>query len=475
MAVRLTQGMRLQQKMAPQLIYSLQLLQMPSMELELLVRQALETNPVLEESDDAEEVQDEAPAEETDAPDQDEMDWDSYFNDGFELVYGDSPHEYDPDADIEPRENRESTPPTLSEHLIEQLHLATQSEREREIGEYIIGNIDDDGYLTMGVEDLVKRLEATPSEVESVLRIIQQFDPTGVGARDLKECLTIQLRDQGYDEETAEMQIVADHLDDFLKKRYRVLSSALDLVPEDLEMACDVIARLNIRPAANFSQASSNVDEVETALGQITPDIVVEKVGDDYVVLLTDSFIPSLRISSAYRSMLRNPEKVGEDARHYIVERLNDARWLINSIEQRRSTILKVANYIVSAQREFFEHGVSHLRPMVLQEAADAVGMHVATISRVTNGKYMQTPFGVFELKYFFDGRVGVAGGQDIAARSVKDRIRHIVEGEDQRNPLNDESITEILRKEGIDIARRTVAKYREQLSINPVKYRKKG
>jgi RNA polymerase sigma-54 factor len=172
--------------------------------------------------------------------------------------------------------------------------------------------------------------------------------------------------------------------------------------------------------------------------------------------------------------MLQQPDRIGEETRQYIIERLNDARWLINSIEQRRSTILKVANYILNAQRDFFEHGVSHLRPMILQEVADAVGLHVATISRVTNGKYMQTPYGVFELKYFFDGKVGLSSGEDVATRTVKEKIRQLISGEDPRNPLNDERITKILNAEGIDIARRTVAKYRERLNINPVRYRKK-
>ena len=479
--------------MAPQLIQSLRLLQMPSLELEQMIQQELEINPLLELSEESEQDEDEwdldeeedSPEETPDAKDEpepevqdepeleelefedaniddgkfDEEDWSDYLNDS---GYSTPQEEFDPN--IEEWENDGANQQSLEQELQEQLLLSGLSEDDRAIAQYIIGNIDDEGFLRSQIDDIATVLGLEPNEAERVLQVIQTFDPPGVGARDLRECLLIQLREQGLEDSLA-TRIVADYLDDLVSRRYSKICRALSVEREAIATAEEIIASLNPKPMI-YREANINHNLV-------VPDLEVQKVGDEYVVSLTDRNIPSLRVSPTYRSLLTQSEKAGKEAKKFVVDRLNSARWFISAINQRRTTMLKVMRCIVENQIEFFNNGQGHLKPMVLQEVADRVSMHVSTISRVSNGKYVQTHRGVFELKYFFDGGLSRDEGEDISAKSVKEKISTLIEEENSKSPLSDQRIADALRGEGIDIARRTVAKYRDQLRINPARYRK--
>ena len=483
--LRIAQNLSLQQKMAPQLIQSLQLLQMSTLELELEIKQQLELNPLLEETmEQREEV--EEPAEEVEAlkeeeelpQESEEVDWDALLDDQFDTgSYNSERTEYDPnwEVDREPQENRITAIPPLVEQLHEQLALGDLSIELREIGEYIIGNLDDRGYLGCSVEEIAGDLDVEVGVVEQVLRTIQTFEPPGIAARDLRESLMIQLALSDLPLAELALEIVRDHMEDLTRRRLTRITRALGISNDLLKEALEVIENLQPYPGSPSSSDYNGLLTLDTEVSYITPDLIVEKEGEEWVVALADGTLPALRINPEYADLLKvpKPKKGPDEVKTYVSKKLNDARWLINAIQQRRTTMLKVANYLVRAQMDFFEHGSSHLRPMVLQDVAYAVEMHVSTISRVSNGKYMQTPHGVFELKYFFDSRVSTDDGEDVSARSVKDKIARMVADEDKAKPLSDQEIADRLGEDGLKIARRTIAKYRDQLKIPSQRYRK--
>lgn len=489
--IRLVQTASLQQKMAPQLIQSLRLLQMPTLELEQMIQQELEINPLLElseeQEEDSEETEEEeaeqtetseetdeaeASAEEESTEEEldfdeadldnqfDEDDWNEFLN---ESGYVGTKEEFDPN--VEEWDNQGASQISLEDTLKEQLLLSELDEADRQVGEFIIGNIDEDGFLILEAEEVADILGVEVADVERVLSVIHTFEPSGVGARNLRECLMIQLVEQGEDGCLA-MLVVRDHLDDWIGRRYSRVCRSLNIGKEELSDVQDVIATLNPKPGFT--------PEPRVNFNLVVPDLEVAKVGEDFVVSLTDRNSPTLRVSPIYRTLLSQSEKSGKEAKKFVVERLNSARWFISAIHQRRTTMVRVMRCIVQKQRAFFDHGLGHLRPMVLQEVADKVGMHVSTISRVSNGKYVQTPHGVFELKYFFDGGLSTDHGGDVSAKTVKEKISKMIQGEDTHNPMSDQKIADILKQqEGTNIARRTVAKYRDQLGINPARYRK--
>ena len=322
---------------------------------------------------------------------------------------------------------------------------------------------------------LSEALGSPLEDVERNLKVIQGFDPLGVGARGLQECLSIQLTLRDEPGRDVALRVIRYHWDDLTKRRYSRITKGLAITNDDLKAAVEVIEKLQPNPGITASTSDySGLLTLDMDVSYVTPDLIVERAGEDWVVSLTDGTLPSVRVNSAYAKLLRDGARSKDEIRTYVSKKLGDARWLINAINQRRATMLKVANYIVRAQMDWFERGPAHLRPMVLQDVADVVEMHVSTISRVSNGKYMQTPHGVFELKYFFDSKVQRDDGEDVSARSVKERISVLIDGEDKGKPLSDQQIADILGKEGIQIARRTVAKYRDQLRINSQRYRKK-
>lgn len=473
----LKQQLKLSQQliMTPQLQQAIKLLQLSRLELLETINQELEANPLLEETQ--EEVPTEQDAElETlttnETPFQEvqlsenkireDFDWEGYldeYNTSTPVLV-----ETDPNQEWPSFDSRLSEPTTLEDHLVWQLRLSDFNEQEREIGGIIIGNLNKDGYLDATIEEIAEMAGADTKQVEQVLAKVQTFDPTGVAARDLKECLLIQARTLELEDSLA-IRIIEDHLHYLETKNYAALVRTLKRNPEEVKAAVEIILGLDPRPGSAF-----NKETIE----YISPDIYVFKVDDEWVIVLNEDGMPKLRVSPYYKDALGEGESLPNETKDYIQTKLRSAAWLIKSIHQRQRTLYKVSQSIVKLQADFFEKGVAHLKPMVLRDVAEDVGMHESTISRVTASKYMHTPHGIFELKYFFNSSINTVMGDAVASESVKERIRHIVKEENSAKPYSDQEIVEILEKENISIARRTVAKYREMLGILPSNRRKK-
>jgi RNA polymerase sigma-54 factor len=459
MDMKLGQFMRQQQRlvMTPRLQQALKLLQMPTQELQQVLKQEILQNPLLEEID--EEIEEAAEEEEAEEEDEDEIDWDDYFETGFGIGSGYAEEE-------EREEFLERVPvakQSFSDFMMSQLRLATDDEQDLEIGEYIIGSLDDSGYLTCPLKEVADTFSITEERAERVLKIIQTFEPPGVGARNLKECLTIQLEVRGL-LDTLAARIVESHFEEFKQKKYLDISKKLKISLKEIQEQAKVIGTLNPKPG---------LDIIADEPKYVIPDLIVERVGEKYVVFLNDRNIPRLRISQSYRNELQRNPKISDETKDFIQGRLKNAKWLIQTIEQRRRTMIKVMESIVEEQRDFFDHGAAHMRPLTLQHVASKISMHESTVSRVTTNKYVQTPRGVYELKFFFGSALGTETGDEVSAKSAKIKIKEIIEGEDPKKPLSDQKIADILKKDGLIIARRTVAKYREQLGVLPARHRK--
>jgi RNA polymerase sigma-54 factor len=468
MKLELRPGVRLIQTLAPQLIQSLKMLQMPVLQLEQTLRMELSTNPLLEEVEELEtepETTLEAPESDVVAPEAEEqtgekIDWDNYLADDDE---GYKVREQRED-DEEHFEGGSSQPDNLTSHLTEQLSFLRLSAEDHLIGEYIIGNISSEGYLTISVPEMAAELKIEPERIEAVLMLIQRFDPTGVGARDLRESLLIQLRDRKM-EQTLAYRIVDEHLADLEKKSILQVSKMMGVPFEKAQKAMELIKSLSPTPAYG---------RFETSAMPVVPDLIVDRIGDEYVVFHNDRNVPRLRVNSGYRELIRRGSTTNKDTKDYIRQKLEQARWLLNAINQRRSTMIRVMEAIVEEQHEFFDKGPAFLRPLIMEDIARKVEMNVATISRVSKDKYVQTPLGVFEIKYFFNSGIASDAGEDISKRSVKQRIEEIIKAEDTENPLSDQDIFKQLNQEGTRLARRTVTKYREELNIKPARFRKR-
>jgi RNA polymerase sigma-54 factor len=459
---KLFQGQQMRQEMRinPRLYQAMELLYMPLLDLQQHLKEELAENPFLEmtEADAQQEV--ELKEESSESSDENEIDWEEILLDGFDA--GGRKAEY---------EHKEYVAPTAVEtqdlqgHLEEQLHLLDLDERAMRLGEEIIGNLDPSGLLTMELETVVEGANAwmvevrsvaleraeviqdteekdeelreieqlfapyTVEDAEAVLKRIQTLDPPGVGARSVQECILIQMGMEEL-EGSLEYRIVEEHFDDLINHRWTDIAKALG--------------------------------------------VSVEKIDGEYLVFANDTNLPRLRISRAYRDIARDRKQFKGENREFISAKLNSANWMIQAIEQRRQTMLKVMNFIVDRQREFFEKGIQHLRPLTLREVAEHIEMHESTVSRVTNEKYVQTPRGVYQLKFFFSSGLSTASGEDISARGVRDKIKHLVDGENTKKPLTDQAIVKLLLEDGVKIARRTVAKYRDQLGILPARMRKR-
>jgi RNA polymerase sigma-54 factor len=392
----------------------------------------------------------------------DKLDWREYLE-NYSNNWQDN-HESESDDDRrQTLENTLTRRTSLEEHLMWQLRMSSLNQKDQLIAATIIYNLDDDGYLETPLEELARQTEAEPPEVERVLRHVQRLDPPGVAARDLRECLHLQLIRLGMEESLA-ARIVLNHLDLLEKHRYAEIGRALGVPLEMVGQVAKVISLLEPKPGRDYGGQEP---------AYIVPDVFIHKMGADYVVLLNEGAVPRLRLAGYYQRVLSDGG-VGADAKEYLQERLRSARWLVKSIYQRQQTIFKVSNSIVKFQRLFFDHGITHLRPLVLKDVAEDIGMHESTISRATANKYAHTPQGIFELKFFFTSGVKAASGEDVSAETVKEKIRGMVALEAHHNPLSDQAIAEILRRDQINIARRTVAKYRQALGILPSARRKK-
>jgi RNA polymerase sigma-54 factor len=487
----LSQSTQLKQelKINPRLYQAMDLLYMPLLDLQQHLKQELLNNPFLEmvepeEEEDPEgdtEVAVEGSAAETEKTVSDEIDWEEILLDGFDAGGRREEHEereyYEP-VTVESRD--------LADHLRDQITLLDLSPRQVVLAEEFIGNIDEDGYLkasieeiTNGVNDMVKNAAAeselseldedelplyTVEESADMLATIQNLDPPGVGARDLRECLMLQLKEAGL-EHSVPYRLVRDCFDELINHRWSEISKRFGISPADVQKAADEIQKLDPKPGIKYSDLSDNY---------IIPDLIVDKIDNKYHVFLNDSNLPRLKLSKTYQEIARDKKKFEGENKEFISNKLNSANWMIQAIEQRRQTMLKVMNYIVDRQRDFFEKGVQFLKPLTLREVAEVINMHESTVSRVTNEKFVQTPRGVLPLKFFFSSGLSTTAGEDVSARGIKAQIQKLVSDEDAKHPLTDQAIVNILKQNGVQIARRTVAKYRDQLGVLSARMRKR-
>jgi RNA polymerase sigma-54 factor len=469
---QLKQSMTLSQtlRMTPQLQQAIKLLQLNRLELEGAIRSELDENPLLEETMDLKEEDlqrtkeaatevEGAVSQAQDPQKQDEFEWESYLDQTTKPPSAGSMGS----EEIMNYENIMPTHESLHDYLHWQAKMFGFNEEEELQAEILINYIDDDGYLSTPIEQIAESEKVDAAELLGTLKFVQEFDPPGIGARDLKECLLIQARH--LEEDTNDLvNLIQNHLKELERKNYDGIAKALNRDVRDVIEMCKIIYGMEPKPGRAFSIPDTQY---------VTPDVYVHKVGDDFVVSLNEEGLPRLKISNLYRNLLKKTG--GQDKTHdYVQEKLRSAVWLIKSIHQRQRTIFKVTESIVKYQKAFLEKGSAFIRPMVLRDIANDIGMHESTVSRVTTAKYVHTPQGIYELKYFFNSGISSADGQDLASESVKLKIKEFVSKEDVKNPLSDQKIAEILAKEGLQIARRTVAKYREMMKILPSSQRKK-
>ncbi len=474
MAIELKQSVSLSQQliMTPQLQQAIKLLQLSRMELIETINQEMEENPVLDESVTAEYDRDKPDDEGKDTQDipdvseiaseekiPEDIDWDIYIQ---EYNSGRAESIYEK-KEATSFENMVSTKPDLSSHLMWQLGMCDLDEQEQTIGTHIIGNLNNDGYLDVPIEEIVNETGYPEDKVLKTLKTIQTFDPVGIAARTVEECLLIQARLHNL-EGTIVEDIIKNHLQDIQNKQYNTIAHKLSAPIRKVIDAITIIQGLEPKPGRPYSSEEPVY---------ITPDIYIVKIGDDYEIVLNHNGMPRLKINSYYSEMLRKKDKLTEEARTYIQNKLKSASWLIKSIHQRQKTIYKVTESILRFQRDFFDHGITHLKPLVLRDVAQDIEMHESTVSRITTNKYVHTPRGLFELKFFFNSSVKGMSGAAFASESVKEYIRNIIKTEDRKSPYSDKDIVAMLSKLNINIARRTVAKYRESMGILPSRQRK--
>jgi RNA polymerase sigma-54 factor len=493
-------GLRQELRINPRLYQAMDMLYMPMMDLQQHLKQELLTNPFLEllepEEEETEKQETTAEQEKETKEKEEEIDWEEILLNGFDV--GGVKPQYEEQEYLEPVCVET---PDLIDHLREQLQLMNLTPRQQLLGEEFLGNIAEDGYLTASLEEIrgsVNTLLDSHSsgaeeesdeedaldqaadavapadsskvpyfsmeEVEAMLKVIQHLDPPGVGARDLRECLMLQLEEAG-DRESLVYRLVSEAFPDLIAHRWNDLAKKFGVEPAKMQAAADTLSRFDPKPGLKYSNRSD---------GYIIPDLVVDKVDGKYHVSLNDTGMPRLRMSKSYQDVARDKKSLTPENREFIAQKMNSANWMIQAIEQRRQTMLKVMNFIVDRQRAFFEKGVEYLKPLTLREVAEVISMHESTVSRVTNEKYVQTPRGVLPLKFFFSSALSTASGEDASARSIRAKLQKMVQDEDPGKPLTDQQIVHLFKEQGIQIARRTVAKYRDQLGILPARMRKR-
>ena len=477
-------SMRQEMKVNPRLYQAMDLLYMPLLDLQQHLQQELLINPFLElvpedeDGDEGAETLEVATAEEQKADNTDEMDWQKILEDGFET--GGRKEEYEEREYIEPVTVMSRD---LMDHLRDQVQMLELTSREAYLADEFVGNINEDGYLGCTLEEILVGVNAevqriaedaeidiselplyTMDEVEALLPVIHLLDPPGVGARNLRECLLLQLTTQGLQDSIA-FALVRDGFDELIGHRWSEMAKRFGIPISDVQTVADQIAKLDPKPGLKYAPDNEHY---------IIPDLVVDKVDGRYVVYLNDGNLPRLKLSRTYQDIARDKKKYDTESKEFIANKMNSAHWMIQAIEQRRQTMLKVMNYIVERQRDFFEKGVQHLKPLTLREVAEVIGMHESTVSRVTNEKFVQTPRGVLPLKFFFSSGLSTTDGDDVSARGIKDQIKKLVDAESSKDPLTDQAIVDILKQGGVVIARRTVAKYRDQLGVLSARMRKR-
>ncbi len=483
MALELRQSLKLTQKlvMTPQLRQAIKLLQLGRLELTEALQAEIEQNPMLEEAPVATDLQtnsDELSTQEvTEVKEVDvttqvkgddpssaaEVNWEDYANNfdadfsfAREIPAADAPSQFD----------FISSSPGLEQYLQWQLTHIELEERDKELIEFILGNLDGHGFFDANIEDICSNCNCSEEEAEGVLRIVQSLDPAGVAARDIQESLLLQLDREGYYDKLP-YQIVEEHMKLLESRNYMLLARQTGATIKRVTDAVAVIQELSPYPGNEFNNEQINY---------VSPDVYVYKIGDEYVIQLNNDGLPHLQVSEEYIHLLKQRKELTTESKGYLRENKRNAEWFIRSIEQRQRTIYKVMESLLKFQYEFFEHGASAMKPLILRDVAEDIGMHESTVSRVTSNKYTHTPQGIYELKYFFSTAVATTdGGEAVSAESIKNRIRQLVGGEDTAKPLSDNKISQLLAEENIKVARRTVAKYRDQMKILPVKHRRKA
>ncbi len=480
---------KLLQKLSPQQIQIIKLLEIPTVQLEQRIKKELEENPVLEEGyDDSDNpyTDQETPSGEEENnteqhDEQEEFSIDDYISDDEIPDYRLSLRNYSPDDKKE--EIPFSVGSTFHDYLLSQVGLQNFSEKEKMLAQYIVGNIGEDGYLRRDIANIVddlaftQNITASEEELTRVLRVIQQFDPPGVGARDLQECLLLQIERKDLDNPVVALahKILKDHFNEFTRKHYKKILDRLNITEEELRAAIDEILKLNPKPGSSFS------DPMNKPVQHIVPDFILEIDEGQINLSLNARNVPDLRISRHYADMLRaynesnkKPSKEDRDTITFVKQKLDSAKWFIDAIRQRQNTLLLTMQAIIDFQKEFFLTGdETKLKPMILKDIAEKTGLDISTISRVANSKYIQTPYGIYQLKYFFSEGLQTDSGEEVSTREIKAILQELIEKEDKKHPLTDEKLTEILQEKGYQIARRTVAKYREQLNIPVARLRK--
>ena len=460
---------RLAQKLilTPSLQQAIKLLPMTTLELAELLNQEMVENPMLEEVPTEDQTPEAAQTQEAEKPKEtkdegwDDADYEYFF--GEYLDEGYRPRQPQEVKELPPIENTLSTKSSLADHLMWQLNLQAAEDTTREVGSAIIGNIDDDGYLVASVDEIAGLGAWEIADVEKALEHVQGFDPIGVGARDLQECLLLQIRHMGLAGTPAET-LVRDHLPLLRNQKIPELAKAVGIEPEEVKAHIEFIKHLDPKPGSRYSPADSQY---------VIPDVYIIKTDEGYKAVLNEDGLPQLRISPVYRRLLDKGGETTDETRAYVKDKFRSALWLLKSVDQRQKTIIKVATSIINFQHAFLDHGIEHLRPLVLRDVANDIGMHESTVSRVVNNKYMHTPQGVYEMKFFFHSGISSSFGEHVSSVTIKQRIRKIIEAEDQRRPFSDSKIMNILQKEGLALARRTIAKYREELKIPTSNQRK--
>lgn len=465
-------SMRLQQKLSFQMIQSLKLLQVNTLQLEQLLKTELEMNPVLEESEELEadeeepdkedEVKEEKEEEKELEVNEEDVNWEEYLEEGFDLG-GRVSEETDPNKEHwEPQTVQQVS---FDEHLTAQLNDKNIEEKQKLLVTFLISSLEPDGYLRLPIKDIADYLGITEVEVEEALKVIWTMEPAGLGARNLQECLKLQLV-RKHREDSLAMRIITEAWELFEKLKLPEIARQMGVDVREVQAAADEIKTLHPRPGSLIT------GEIPST---IVPDLIVEKVEGEFVVYLNDRSVPMIHINRSYLQLIKRGGSAKKEVKNYIREKLNSASWLVRSIEQRRTTMLKVMSAIVERQMDFFEKGPPNLNPLKLQDIATIVGMHISTVSRVTSNKYVQTPHGIFELKYFFTESMGQDfEGGDVSAEKIRNRIRELIETENTKKPLSDQKLSDILSREGFTVARRTVAKYREQQKLLPARMRQK-
>lgn len=489
MAMEMKLQMRMAQRlvMTPMLQQAIKLLPMARLELIQAIRAEMEENPLLEDITDADLEQTEEEGYESDSTkeeeppqdkqsetvyeeqtalekqddgqNQEEIDWDAYLQS--DLYEGSTGEGYIERPSLE---NTLRQKEGIEEHLMWQLNCSAVTEEEKTLGALIIGNINNEGYLDVSLQELADEAEVTIDEIEDALILVQSFDPPGVAARDLRECLALQAKSAGLKGTLAE-KLILEHLETLDERNFPKLARILDVSVDDIVDAVRLIRELDPKPGLEFNPEETHY---------ITPDLFVVKVDDEYQVYLNDDGIPKLRINPYYQSILKNKKEAQKPTREYLENKFRSAIWMIKSIEQRRQTMLKVGRSLCKFQREFLDKGISYLKPLILKDVAEDIGMHESTISRVTTNKYIYTPQGLFELKFFFHSSVGSYLGDNMSSVRVKEMIKNICKEEDSTKPYTDDQIVKILQSKNAKIARRTVTKYRKELRIPPASKRKK-